>query len=190
MSDSLEEPADLVNYVEIDGDGWRFQLRVGALCVWRDHVLLQRALDGAFWVLPGGRLLPLEPTPDALVRTMRWEIGQEVTVQRLLWVMEYFTRIGGRPVHELGFYYAIELPENSTFLDLTRDHAGLERGQDLLLRWFPVDALPDLPLFPDFLRTAVRDVPDSPQHIVRVEIDARPGAPTERQSSGGGSAQR
>ena len=34
-------------------------------------------------------LLPLELTADALVRTMRWEIGQEVTVQRLLWVMEY-----------------------------------------------------------------------------------------------------
>lgn len=125
-------------------------------------------------MLPGGRLLPLEPTADALVRTMRWEIGHEVTVQRLLWVMEYVTPMGGRPVHEIGFYYAIDLPENSPFLDLTRDHTAVERGHDLLLRWFPVESLPDLPLFPDFLRTAVRQVPDAPQHIVRVNIDPRP----------------
>ena len=96
------------NYVEIDADAWRFQPRVAAVCVWQDHVLLQEALDGEFWVLPGGRLQPLELTADALIRTMRWEIGQEVTVGRLLWVMEYIAPIAGRPVHELGFYYALE----------------------------------------------------------------------------------
>ena len=89
MLDDLEanaaEVARFVNYVEIDAGGWRFQLRVAAVCVWRDHVLLQGALDGDFWVLPGGRVLPLEQTADGLVRTMRWELDQEVTVKRLLW---------------------------------------------------------------------------------------------------------
>ncbi len=160
----------MTNYIEIHADGWRFQPRVAAVCIWQDHVLLQGALDGEFWVLPGGRLLPLELTADALVRTMRGEIGQEVTVQRLLWVMEYVTPIGGQAVHELGFYYAIDLPETSPFFDLTLDHAGVERGHDLILRWFPISALADLPLFPDFLRTALRRLPDSPQHIVQADI--------------------
>lgn len=162
------------NYVEIDADAWRFQPRVAAVCVWRDHVLLQEALDGAFWVLPGGRLQPLELTADALIRTMRWEIGQEVTVGRLLWVMEYIAPIAGRPVHELGFYYALALPEDSPFRDVTREHAGMERGHELRLRWFPIDALPEVPLVPDFLRTAVRQLPDSPQHIVETSIVAEP----------------
>lgn len=161
---------ELVTYVEIDGDGWRFQPRVAAVCIWRDHVLLQGALDGDFWVLPGGRLLPLEPTADALVRTMRWEIDQEITVERLLWVMEYATRMAGRTVHELAFYYAINLPGDSRFLDLTRDHAGVERGHDLLLRWFPIEALTELPVLPEFLCTALRQVPGSPQHIVRMDL--------------------
>jgi len=164
----------MVTYVELDAEGWRFQPRVAAVCVWQEHVLLQRALERRFWVLPGGRLLPLELTAEALVRTMRWELGQDVTVKRLLWVMEYVALIAGGPVHELGFYYAIDLPGNSRFLDVTRDHAGVERGHDLILRWFPIDALPDLPLLPDFLRTAVRQLPDSPQHIIRVDVDARP----------------
>lgn len=158
-----------VTYVEIEADRWRFQLRVAAVCSWRDHVLLQRAAAGDFWVLPGGRLQPLEPTAEALVRTMRWEIEQDVTVDRLLWVMEYVTEIGGKAFHELGFYYAIELPEGSPFLDLTRDHAGVERGHDLVLRWFPISTVRDLPLLPAFLRTGLGDMPAGPVHFVQVD---------------------
>ena len=47
-------------YVEIQADEWRFQPRVAAVFVWQGHVLLQGSLDDALWVLPGGRLLPLE----------------------------------------------------------------------------------------------------------------------------------
>ena len=156
-------------YVEIHADEWRFQPRVAAVFVWQGHVLLQGSLDSAFWVLPGGRLLPLELTADALVRTMRWEIGQEVTVERVLWVMEYVTPMGGQPVHELGFYYAAHLPKDSPFFDLDHDHAGVERGHDLVLHWFKLDALPDVALFPAFLRTAMQQIPDSPRHIVRTD---------------------
>jgi ADP-ribose pyrophosphatase YjhB (NUDIX family) len=169
VSFSSPDAADTVSYIELDGNGWRFQLRVAAVCIWRDHVLLQRALDGAFWVLPGGRVLPQESTADALIRTMRWEIAQEVAVQRLLWVMENATPMAGQALHELGFYYAVDLPANSPFLDVTRDHAGVERGHDLLLRWFPLDSLADLPLLPDFQRTALGQLPDSPQHIVQMD---------------------
>jgi hypothetical protein len=90
--------------------------------------------------------------------------------------MEYIASIGGRQVHELGFYYAIDLPEDSPFLDLTHEHAGRERGHDLVLRWFAIDVLPDVPLVPDFLRTAMRELPDGPQHIVRMNTDADPAS--------------
>lgn len=162
-----------MTYVEIDADGWRFQPRVAAVFTSDDHVLLQAALDGDFWVLPGGRIQPLELTAQALVRTMRWEIGQGVTVQRLLWVTEHVTRISGQPFHELGFYYAVDLPEGSPFMDLTRDHAGLERGRELLLRWFRFSDLANLRVFPEFLRTGMEDLPESPRHIVHGELAGR-----------------
>ena len=159
----------MVSYVEIEADGWRFQPRVAAVCVWRDHVLLQKALDGAFWVLPGGRVMPLELTADALARTLTWELAEDVTVERLLWVMEYVTQMAGRPLHEIGFYYAVALPRKSRFLELAHDHAGVERGRELLLRWFPIGALPDVALLPDFLRTALANLPTGPMHVVRVD---------------------
>jgi len=185
MLERARLPQTMVTYLEIEADGWRFQPRVAAVCAWQNHVLLQGALDGDFWVLPGGRVQPLELTSDALIRTMRWEISQNVTVRRLLWVMEYVTPIAGRAVHELGFYYAIDLPENSPYLDLTRDHAGVERGHDLVLRWFQIDDLPDVPLLPEFLRTALRQLPDSPQHIVQVDVVDRPPAPEPRRQPSG-----
>jgi 8-oxo-dGTP pyrophosphatase MutT (NUDIX family) len=157
---------DSDEYLEIDTDRWRFQPRVAAVCVWRDHVLVQRAIDGEFWVLPGGRVLPFEATPQALRRTLRWEIGQDVTVHGLLWVMEYATTVAGRGFHELGFYFAVDLPADSPFLDLTGDHAGVERGRDLVLRWVPLADVPDLPIVPEFLRRSLGDRPDSPRHVV------------------------
>lgn len=163
----------MATYVEIAAYGWRFQPRVAAVIDWRDHVLLQGALDGPFWVLPGGRLLPLETTAAALARTLRWELGQDVSVRRLLWVMELVTTIGGQPFHELGLYHLVDLPDGSPLFDLTRDHAGVERGHDLVLRWFPIASLPDTPLQPDFLRTALGRLPDGPRHIVRTDIDPR-----------------
>jgi len=160
-------------YVEIDADGWRFQPRVAAVCVWREHVLLQRALDGDFWVLPGGRILPMELTAEALRRTLRDETGEDVAIGRLLWVMEYVAPMRGQLIHELGFYYEVDLPASSRFHDLTRDHAGAERGQALVLRWFPVDRLANVPLFPEFLRSSVQHMPDSPQHVVQVDDAGR-----------------
>jgi hypothetical protein len=35
----LQMSLKTVNYVEIDSEDWRFQPRVAAVCVWRDHVL-------------------------------------------------------------------------------------------------------------------------------------------------------
>lgn len=160
----------MTTYVEIDSDRWHFEPRVAAVFSWRDHVLLQQAIDGDLWALPGGRLLPLELSAEAIVRTMRWEIGQSVVVGRLLWVMELVTEIGGRPFHQLGFYYAADLPAGSPFHDLGRDHAGVERGHPLVLRWFPIHVLTDVPLVPDFLRLALHDLPSKPRHIVQRDV--------------------
>jgi ADP-ribose pyrophosphatase YjhB (NUDIX family) len=159
---------DAVQYIEIDTEEWHFQPRVAAVFVERGHVLLQHAIDRPFWVLPGGRLHPLELTADALVRTMSDELGQAIAVQRLLWTSEFLTSIGTRTLHEFGFYYLAGLPAESPFLDLARDHRGDERGHELLLRRFPIERLADLPLMPEFLRAAMASLPPTPRHIVSV----------------------
>ncbi len=110
-------------------------------------------------MLPGGRLQPLELTADALIRTMRWEIGQEVTVGRLNLCGDgvRIAAIAGRPVHELGFYYALALPEwrpvRSAVSRVSMPAWNAVTSSACV--GSRIDALPERALVPDFVRTAV-----------------------------------
>jgi hypothetical protein len=71
-----------------------------------------------------------------------------------------------RPDHALGLYYLVSLPPESGLLDVSETFAGQEEHLPLIFRWFPVADLAELPLYPVFLRNALRSVPDTIQHIV------------------------
>jgi hypothetical protein len=93
-------------------------------------------------------------------------LREAITIERLLWTTEYITTIAGRYAHQIGFYYLVILPDGNPYLDLARDHAGVERGHPLTLRWFPLTGVSNLMLYPDFLRTGLQHIPDTPQHLI------------------------
>lgn len=146
--------------------GARFNCRVAGACVHEGHVLLNRTVREDFWYLPGGRAELMEPLTDSLRREMQEEIGQVVTVERLLWVAESFFEHNGVRWHELGLYYLFSLPEDSSILEKDVSHKGYEPSVELEYRWFPLDGLSGLRLFPPFLREGLRSLPDHPVHIL------------------------
>jgi 8-oxo-dGTP pyrophosphatase MutT (NUDIX family) len=147
-------------------DSGQFNLRVAGVCLHAGHVLLHRDDREDFWVLPGGRPLLLEPSPDALRREMAEEIGGDVTVGRLLWVVENFFAWRGRQFHEVAFSYLMELPVDSPYRDVRAEFTGYEGEIALPFRWFPVAGLDRIRLYPDFLSAALADLPETPRHIV------------------------
>ena len=107
---------------------------------------------------------------------MREEIGTDVKVDRLLWLAENFFHYGSRSHHEIGFYYLMHLPADSPLRDTTV-FLGHEGAMSVHFEWFPVDALEDVPLFPSFLRTGLKVLPEHTVHIVHIdppEESARP----------------
>ncbi|HEU5368456.1 MAG TPA: NUDIX hydrolase [Ktedonobacterales bacterium] len=161
-------------------DQSRFMYRVAGICLHEDHVLLQAAEDSSFWFLPGGRVEMLESSEAALKREMREELRLENDVQvlRLLWVVENFFRLEETAFHEIGFYYQIALADHSELYDKTRAHTAIEdtgafaaEPLAFTLRWFPLDALDNTPLYPAFLRAGLRSLPASVQHIVHIDSD-------------------
>jgi ADP-ribose pyrophosphatase YjhB (NUDIX family) len=143
--------------------------RVAGVSVHDGRVLLQRMETEDIWALPGGRPALFETSRDALVREMQEEIELQVEVGRLLWVMENVFTYDGRRIHELGFYYLMTLPEDSGLEDVRREYIGHEGELTLIFRWFPINSLAKLPLFPEFLRSALSDLPSSPVHLIHTD---------------------
>jgi ADP-ribose pyrophosphatase YjhB (NUDIX family) len=149
--------------------------RVAGVCVHEDHVLLHRDEKDDHWVMPGGRPHLYESSWDALIREMDEEIATRVAILRLLWVVENFFEYFGERLHEIAFYYQMSLAKDSPYRDVGEDFTGQEGEVPLLFRWFPINEIERVRLYPTFLRTALSALPDSPVHLIHVDQPDPPG---------------
>lgn len=153
--------------VAFDKDKARFNFRVAGVAIHNGRILLDRNSRNEYWVLPGGHPEMMEPMAEALRREIREEIGVDAKVVRLLWIMENFFR-KKKDVHELSFYFLIELDPNCRLMTGDGPFYGAEHNNTLTFQWFPLkeDLLRELPLYPSSLVTALMHLPDTPEHIV------------------------
>lgn len=149
----------------------RFTNRVVGIAYDRGRVLVHRAVTDDFWALPGGRAELLESSADTLRREMREEMNEVVHVERLVYVVENFFTFAGCAVHELGLYHLMHLPADS-WLRTQDEFTGQEGQLGIIFRWWPLDTLPTARLFPTFLRSGLRSLPDTITHIVHTDMEA------------------
>ena len=149
-------------------DANQLNYRVVGVCIVQNHVLLHREEKDDFWVLPGGRLHLHESSRDALVREMHEEIAIRVDVGRLLWVNENFFHYAGERWHELALYFAMEFPADSSYRDIASDFTGKEGEITLLFRWFPLDRLDCVTLYPSFLKEGLLALPPATAHVIHI----------------------
>lgn len=155
--------------ITLDAGATRFTYRIAGIAMHQERVLLHRAERDAFWALPGGRAEVRESAEETLRREMREELGAEVRVERLLWVVENFFDHGGYAHHELGFYFLMSLPPGHPLYHTDEPFAGWEETLPLVFQWFPIADLDRIVLYPTFLRRTLRDLPRVPTHIVHTD---------------------
>ena len=148
-----------------------FNLRVVAVFIEGDYVLIHRAEHDDVWTPPGGRAELGESTRQAVAREMREELKVEAEVGKLLWVAEYFFDTPERAFHEVHFYYKMHFPPDSNITPDTPIFYGDDMGMPLIFRWVRLDELDDLRLYPTFLKTALRELPETTQHVILREED-------------------
>ncbi|MGG1661151.1 NUDIX hydrolase [Brevibacillus sp. NRS-1366] len=146
-----------------------FNHRIVGVAIHEGQVLLHRKVTDDFWALPGGRAELMEPSAQTIQREFAEELGVEVSVNRLLFVVENFFDFEGVPHHELSFYYLVTIEGTPSLFDQEREHVGIEQDVALVFRWFPVDSLEEIPLYPTFLRSALRLLPTAIEHIVHYD---------------------
>jgi ADP-ribose pyrophosphatase YjhB (NUDIX family) len=137
-----------------------FQVRVVAIAEDAGRVLLHTFDEGESWSLPGGRLEIGETFHACIAREMREELGAEVDVGAVRWVIENFFEIErddspGLPVrhHEIGVYVDVVVPAHIAASDSFR---GIEHRPDgttfhMDFAWFELDSLAGMKVFPGSL---------------------------------------
>jgi 8-oxo-dGTP pyrophosphatase MutT (NUDIX family) len=155
--------------ITFDKDGVRFVVRSAGIALRGNHVLLHRSPDEDFWSLPGGRCELNEATNDALRREMQEELGIDVQVERLLWVVENFFEYDGRNCHEIGFYYLMSIADQSPLHDRGDEFLGDEFGLPLIFKWHDMQELDSLAVYPVFLRKGLRSLPHTVAHVVHID---------------------
>jgi len=134
----------------------------------KDLILLQQVEGNHFWSLPGGTVEFGETGESALKREMKEELGAEVEILRLLWVVENFFFDAERRHHEIALYFLTLLQANSRPL-IERSFESNVGPRILTFNWFSTEpeVLRTLSLQPSFLRTAIGCVPASTKHVVQ-----------------------
>lgn len=156
-----------------DIPGGRFNLRAAAIIIRDGTVLVHRAETDDFWAMPGGRVECFEPTPETLRREMMEELGCEVRVERLLWIVENFFDYEEKNFHEIAFYHLVTLVEPVPERLLQKSFDGWEKEGSLrlLFEWMSLESLPAARLFPSFLRFGLQNLPDAPCHVVHRDTE-------------------
>ncbi|SEL13334.1 NUDIX hydrolase [Xaviernesmea oryzae] len=145
-----------------------FQLRIAGLAFRDGHLLVHRATHESFWTLPGGRAEIGESSDLTLKREMMEELGVEVGIGRMLWTVENFFHYEGVDVHELGFYYLMDVPEHFPFHRSDIVHRNIDGKSELEFKWVLAtsDSLRALDIPPYFLAETIESLPETPRHII------------------------
>lgn len=155
--------------ITFDRENIRFSYRIAGVAIREGKVLVQQPEKGGYYFLPGGRAELQEPATETLRREMQEELHVDVTVGRLLWVVENFFEFAGKKFHELSMYFLMTFPDDSPVNDTNKTFALQETHHTFVLLWHPLADLGTVPIYPSFLETALRALPEHTEHIVHVD---------------------
>jgi ADP-ribose pyrophosphatase YjhB (NUDIX family) len=154
--------------ITFNNDNVKFTFRVAGIAIENGMVLLHRNTLENFWAMPGGRGELLENSKETLKREMKEEIGIDIKIIQVLYFVENFFQFENFTYHEVSIYYLMQIPEkfcpgnNNSF-------KGREGNLDLIFKWFKIDQLKDIKLYPSFLGSKLQDIKSYPEHIIHID---------------------
>lgn len=151
------------------GDGV-INMRVGAIIIKNNHVLMVKNARDDYYYSVGGRIQFGETAGQAVIREVYEETGINLEIDRLGFVSEnyFYGTIGDetmRLIYEPGFYFYMKVPEYFEPHCESRTADGLEER----LEWVPFDT--DKTVYPTFFKTELANPVNEMRFIVMDERD-------------------
>ncbi|GAA0790190.1 NUDIX hydrolase [Hathewaya limosa] len=155
--------------IVIKEDGIRFNYRNVGIAIKDNKVLLHKPEEYEFWALPEGRCELLETSIETIKREFLEELGEEITVEKLVWVVENFFEIKNEKYHEISMYYMIKFCDESEIYK-HKEIKGIEDDKKLIFKWFDINELEKQPIQPTFIKDELKCISDNIKHIIHKEI--------------------
>ena len=111
-----------------------------------NKILLCHGKGKENWFFPGGHIDPGETAPVALKREIKEELNEECEVGEFLGICENSYVLDGNTIHEVNQVYEMELPAGSS---------TVSQENHLEFKWFTVNEMNDLLVYPISLRNAI-----------------------------------
>lgn len=141
-------------------DSGRLNVRVAAVILSDNKILIEKSERVPFAVCPGGRVKFGETAERAIERELFEEFGEKPRVIRPLYVHQNFFDMNGYYYHELCFFFLTEAPSNICGRQTLRNLDGKST-----FSWVDVDKLQSKAFFPTFLKQSVTDLPKQVEFV-------------------------
>ena len=140
-----------------------FSLRAAALIINNNQLLAIKNDNFDCFYTIGGGVNVNETSIDAVIREVCEETGYLLSIDRLVFIQERFYNINNTYHHEVVFFYLMKS------VDVRIENKTCTDYQEEKLYWLPIDELQNTNLVPEFLRTALTNIPEEIVHIISKE---------------------
>lgn len=138
-----------------------FGVRVSALIIQDEQIYLTKSPQDQYYLV-GGAILVNEETEEAIKREVKEELGIDVLVNQLAFVVENRFNLESRKYHQIEFlYHVTPLSQLNTTI--------IEDSQERTCHWVSLDDLDKIDLNPAFLKEELQNWQGQVKHIIHKE---------------------
>lgn len=156
------------NDIKIDNIYENFKFRVNGILIEDDKILIVKIKENSFYCLPGGHVKIGEDTKNAIIREFKEETGYNTNIDRLINISEnFFTRDNGKKIHELSFYYLLNLKDKEIIK--FNEYDVIEEDDEnirLHFRWIPIKELENIEFRPQNIKQKIEEGNMDFSHII------------------------
>lgn len=145
-------------------DTGRFNLRVGAIILQDQKLLMVKNARDPYYYSVGGRVRLHETMDEAILREVSEETGLQFEINNLGFIHENFfvMQPSGEVFHEISAFYYMRPLENLTMICKSFTEEGIEEQ----LAWIPLAEKHNFEIYPRFFLTESLQPDQSIRHIV------------------------